>query len=144
MAVKIELYPSVPKPRWLKVGAEVGVHGEGVGKRFRVTALANNRALVVPEVWYKKGVVDGCWESFHKIYRPKSPTKSKYWKEVKAFVDGHDNGDHFAVVHDTASGRDNRYTVLVWRVGKKATIIGREVTLRHAKQIIKAHPNKST
>lgn len=61
---------------------------------------------------------------------------------VKSFTTGHDNGDHFAVVHDTESGKTNVYTVFVWRGGKTAKIIGREVPLDFAKKIIQCYPNK--
>lgn len=57
-------------------------------------------------------------------------------KQVKAFVTAHFNGNHFAIVYDTASGRKNRYTVLQWRVGKQAKVIGRELPLGYAKKLV--------
>lgn len=61
-----------------------------------------------------------------------------------AYYDSHDNGDHFAVVYDHAAGRQGRYTVFVWRVGKTAKIIGRELDLPFAKKIVDAYPKKPT
>lgn len=61
---------------------------------------------------------------------------------VSAFTTGHRNGDHFAIVYDENSGHKGRYTVFVWRVGKTAKIIGRELDLKFAKQIVKFYPKK--
>jgi hypothetical protein len=63
-------------------------------------------------------------------------------RPCKAFHDEHDNGDHFLIAYDYASGRKNRYTTLVWRVGKKAKIIGRELTLGESKTIVKNYPRR--
>jgi hypothetical protein len=63
-------------------------------------------------------------------------------KAVSAYTTSHNNGDHFAAVYDNAAGSPFRYTVFVWRVGKKATIIGREIPLSLAKKIIKIYPKK--
>lgn len=70
MKTTIEIYPACPKPPWMKVGAEVEVLGEGMGTRFKITAVEGNRAAVVPKKQYRKGHKGGCWESFTKIYRP--------------------------------------------------------------------------
>jgi hypothetical protein len=70
MKTVIEIYPSCPKPKWMKVGAEVEVLGEGMGTRFKITAVEGNRAAVIPKKQYRKGHPGGCWESFTKIYRP--------------------------------------------------------------------------
>lgn len=63
-------------------------------------------------------------------------------KRCKAFHTEHDNGDHFLIAYDYASGRKNRYTTLVWRVGETARIIGRELTLGQSKQIVKHYPKR--
>jgi len=63
-------------------------------------------------------------------------------KVVKSFVTSHDNGNHFAVIHDLCAGRSNVYTVFVWRVGKTAKIIGKELDLKLATKIIKCYPKK--
>lgn len=62
----------------------------------------------------------------------------------ESFHTAHDNGDHFLVAYDHAAGRKNRYTVFVWRVGRMARIIGREITLGHAMEIIAAWPKRPT
>lgn len=59
-----------------------------------------------------------------------------------AYYDCHDNGNHFLVVYDHMAGRKDRYTVFVWRVGKTAKIIGRELPLDHARRIVDAYPKK--
>lgn len=63
-------------------------------------------------------------------------------KLTKSFTTAHDNGNHFVAVYDHAAGVSNRYTVFVWRVGKTAKIIGREIDLVLAKKIIKYYPKK--
>ena len=63
-------------------------------------------------------------------------------KACKAFHDEHSNGDHFLIAYDYASGRKNRYTVLVWRVGKFAKIIGRELPLGFARQVVNHYPKR--
>lgn len=65
----IEIYPACPRPKWLKVGAEVEVLGEGRGCPFVITAVEGNRAAVIAKKYYRKGCKGGCWESFMKIYR---------------------------------------------------------------------------
>jgi hypothetical protein len=62
--------------------------------------------------------------------------------KTKSLTTAHDNGDHFAAVYDHAAGRPNVYTVFVWRNGKKAKIIGREIDLDLAKKIIRFYPKK--
>jgi len=66
----IEIYPACPTPKWLKVGAEVEVLGEGRGCPFVITAVEGNRAAVIAKEYYCEGHQGGCWESFTKIYRP--------------------------------------------------------------------------
>jgi hypothetical protein len=64
-------------------------------------------------------------------------------KRVKvAYHDGHDNGDHFLIAYDHAAGTKNRFTVFVWRVGRTAKIIGRELPLGLAKKIVNAYPKR--
>lgn len=65
-------------------------------------------------------------------------------KRCKAYHASHDNGDHFLVAYDYNAGRKNRYTVFVWRVGRTAKIIGRELTLGHAKRIVAAYPKRAS
>jgi len=55
---------------------------------------------------------------------------------AKAWTVEFDNGDHFAVVLDLNSGRDGVYTVLKWRVGKTASVIGRELPLVDVKKML--------
>ena len=62
------------------------------------------------------------------------------FRPCKAFHAEHDNGDHFLITYDYAAGRKGRYTVLVWRVGKMARIIGRELPLGFAKRIVNYFP----
>lgn len=69
-------------------------------------------------------------------------TKTKP-KRCKAFHITHDNGNHFLIVYDYAAGCRNRYTTLVWRVGKTAKIIGRELTLAHSERIVSVYPKKA-
>jgi hypothetical protein len=64
------------------------------------------------------------------------------FKQVKSFTTAHDNGNHFAAVHDTSAGNPNVYTVFVWKSGKAAKIIGREIPLDLAEKIIQHYPNK--
>jgi hypothetical protein len=59
-----------------------------------------------------------------------------------AYHAAHDNGDHFAVVYDHAAGRPDRYTIFVWRIGKTAKIIGREIDLAFAKEIVNNYPKR--
>ena len=70
------------------------------------------------------------------------PKRSRLERCKKAFHTAHDNGDHFLVAYDHAAGRDNRYTVFVWRVGRIAKIIGREIDLPLAREIIAAYQKK--
>ena len=60
--------------------------------------------------------------------------------------DGHRFGEgyRFAVIHDPNAGRKNVFTVLVWGTGKTAKIIGREVRLSRARELIDAYPRKLT
>lgn len=64
-------------------------------------------------------------------------------KKCQAYHTAHRNGNHFLIARDYYSGRPRRYTVLVWRVGRKAKIIGRELTLGWCKRIINAYPKKA-
>ena len=64
------------------------------------------------------------------------------FRPAKTFRCTHDNGDHFLVSHDYAAGKKNRYTVLVWRVGRTAKIIGRELSLGHAKLVVEHWPKR--
>lgn len=61
-------------------------------------------------------------------------------KPCKAFHTENANGDHFLIAYDYNSGRRHRYTTFVWRVGRRARIIGRELTLGHSKKIVAAWP----
>jgi hypothetical protein len=63
-------------------------------------------------------------------------------KLCKAFHEEHDNGNHFLIAYDYNAGRRNRYTVLVWRVGKTAKIIGRELPLGQAKKVVAIYPKR--
>ena len=62
-------------------------------------------------------------------------------KPCIAFHMEHSNGDHFLIAKDYFSGR-NRFTTFVWRVGRNAKIIGRELTLAESRQIVDAYPMK--
>jgi hypothetical protein len=61
--------------------------------------------------------------------------KSNFQK-AKSFRLSHDNGDHFIITYDYAAGMKNRYTVIVWRSGNNAKIIGRELPIGLAKKIV--------
>ena len=68
--------------------------------------------------------------------------KMKSLIPTQSFTIAHTNGNHFAVVHDLNAGKSGTYTVFVWRVGKKAKIIGREINLSLASKIIEYYPKK--
>ena len=59
------------------------------------------------------------------------------WKNVKSFKFIADNGDNYLITYDHTAGVKNRYTVLLWRSGRKATIIGKELPLGFSKKLVK-------
>ena len=63
-------------------------------------------------------------------------------KRCKAFLIEHQNGNNFIIIYDYNSGKQNRYTTLVWRVGRTGKVIGRELTLGHSRQIVAVYPKK--
>jgi hypothetical protein len=63
------------------------------------------------------------------------------FQKAKSFRSSHDNGDHFIITYDYAAGKKNRYTVIVWKLGK-AKIIGQELQLGFAKKVVACYPNK--
>jgi hypothetical protein len=67
---------------------------------------------------------------------------SLHTKLSRAFRYTNTNGDHFLIVYDYAAGKRNRYTLFVWRTGKTAQILGREIRLGEAKEIIKRKLNR--
>lgn len=58
-----------------------------------------------------------------------------------SYVTSHNNGNHFAMVQDIYSGRSGVFTVFVWRVGKTAKIIGRELDFLESRRIIEEYSN---
>ncbi len=68
------------------------------------------------------------------------------FKSAKSYRAVTDNGTHFLITYDYGAGCRGRYTTLKWRLGKKATIIGRELTLGYSKRLcgesLRWHPIK--
>ena len=62
--MKIDIYPEVEKPEWVKVGAWCYCWGEGFDK-FRIVTVGKNAAIL--EGWDNKRPQG--WESFAKLHR---------------------------------------------------------------------------
>ncbi len=57
------------------------------------------------------------------------------FKRAKSYRAVANDGTHFLITYDYMAGKRNRYTTLKWRLGKKADIIGRELTLGYSKKL---------
>jgi hypothetical protein len=64
------------------------------------------------------------------------------FKRCKSFWFTADNGDHYLIAYDYAAGRRNRYTTIVYRVGRTARIIGRELTFGYSKTLVAKRLNR--
>lgn len=58
----IEIYPKLPKPRWLKVGVMVECLGEGLGNTFEVVEIDTKLSRAAIRHSY-----GDCWESWGKL-----------------------------------------------------------------------------
>ena len=64
------------------------------------------------------------------------------FKRAKTFRMLAPNGDKYVVTYNYGSGRRNRYDVLLYRIGKSARVIGRELTLGYIKELIEKRWNR--